>query len=73
MIDPSSRRRGLYRVTPERLAEVLHLPEGTDILGVHWEGQARMLVFDIEHESFAPIGDGVPALEFRCRSIWDMA
>jgi hypothetical protein len=53
-------RRAVVRVSVELLADALHLPEGTTLLGAQWNHTTRDVELFVSHESLPLIPVGCP-------------
>lgn len=62
--DAEGERRGLLYVSPYLLAEALHIPDGTEILGAEWCFSTKSLVIHVKHPALTLIPEGVPVM--RC-------
>ena len=63
-------KRGLCEVSPERLGDLLHLPEGTDIDGAYWDARSHVLILSVRHPDLALVTPGHHAAVYRVVHSW---
>lgn len=65
--------RGLYEVTPEKLAEALRLPDSALVVGASWNAMTNCLVLSIEDKALpygTPNGTLAPHIRLVLSSEW---
>ena len=58
--EPGGPNPGYCIVSPPLLAEALHLPPDTEVVGAEWNRQFQNLVVYVKHAGFRPTPEGCP-------------